>query len=514
MIALTFKFHLKEPLLATALAGDPNSSVSLPFIPGSMLRGALIARYCATHPVPNAADDPTCRRLFFDGQVRYLHAYPVDRVGQRTLPVPFSWRVEKGTETPVYDTSVELADLEQPKPLGKPFCWLEDNEIELYEPAKQINVHTQRDRKMGRATDKAGAVFQYEAIAAGETFGGVILCIDEAAADEIEALLAPDLLSMGGSRGAGYGLVEIQKVQRSTDCDEVPVTLDDLSPGDQLAITLLSDALIRDGNGQYMAYLSPEYLGSRLNAHLELVPEHTHVQSAIVGGFNRKWGLPLPQTPVARAGSVYVFRVQETVSVNSLDQLMKEGIGERRVEGFGRVAVNWHSDYELLRLREAKEPVPAFAPGPLSDTSTALARTMAERMMRRTLGHRLVEHVNRLQITGPITNSQLSRLRVIARSALAEQGVERIGSYLDTLQETAQKQFAGARIGKQPLLEWLKDHLSASPDQVWHGLGMAQSDLPSVGNVQAAWTAALAREYTIRLIDGVLVKATRERREQ
>jgi len=514
MIAFTFRIHLREPLLATALEGDPNSSISLPFIPGSMLRGALIARYLADHSLPDAATDSTCRRLFFNDHTRYLHAYPLNRKGCRTLPVPRAWKVEKGTKTPVYDLSVEPADMNQPKSLSEPFVWLDENEFELYKPAKQVNVHTQRDRKMGRAVEGAGAVFRYEAIAAEEALGGVILCADDAAADVLHPVLEQSELSMGGSRGAGYGLVEIQDIQRTADWHEVSVVPGDIPAGGELAITLLSDALMRDANGQYIAYLDPALVGTWLNARLEFIPERTHAQPSVVGGFNRKWGLPLPQTAVARAGSVYVFEVVEPISANRLGRLMAEGIGERRAEGFGRLAINWHSQYDQLHLREVSEPSPVPIPQPLSETSALLARTMAERMLRRTLDRKLVEQINRLRIVGPIANSQLSRLRVIARSALAEQDVTRISRYLDQLRETARKQFEDAHIEKQSLLEWLKARLGDSPDQVWHRLGLTQSDLPSIGDVQAAWTEALAQEYAIRMIDGMLVKATRERREQ
>ena len=59
MLALTFTLELKEPLLMTAIEGDPNSAVSLPFVPGSALRGALAGRYRAAKDVVDlAADEP------------------------------------------------------------------------------------------------------------------------------------------------------------------------------------------------------------------------------------------------------------------------------------------------------------------------------------------------------------------------------------------------------------------------------------------------------------------------
>ncbi|MHC5770606.1 MAG: hypothetical protein ACYTXI_34500 [Nostoc sp.] len=38
-----------------------------------------------------------------------------------------------------------------------------------------------------------------------------------------------------------------------------------------------------------------------------LKPQRSFAGNSVVGGFNRKWELPLPQVPVLKAGSVFVF---------------------------------------------------------------------------------------------------------------------------------------------------------------------------------------------------------------
>lgn len=70
MKALSYQVRLLEPLLATQLgAGEENSSQSSCFIPGSMLRGALVNLYLKMRKaqgreVVDPAIDPDCRRLF------------------------------------------------------------------------------------------------------------------------------------------------------------------------------------------------------------------------------------------------------------------------------------------------------------------------------------------------------------------------------------------------------------------------------------------------------------------
>ena len=104
MSALTFRIRLKTPVLATQTeSGEPNSATAFDYIPGSMIRGALIARMGG-----NVADlpvDPEMRRLFFSGDVHFLNAYPfdADSFSNRLLPVPLSWRERDGQ---IYDFAV------------------------------------------------------------------------------------------------------------------------------------------------------------------------------------------------------------------------------------------------------------------------------------------------------------------------------------------------------------------------------------------------------------------------
>ncbi len=70
----------------------------------------------------------------------------------------------------------------------------------------------------------------------------------------------------------------------------------------------------------------------------------------MIGGFNRKWGLPLPQALAVRMGSVLVFK-DPGCDPTLLDDLEVRGIGERRAEGFGRIAFNRQRVAQL----EAKE---------------------------------------------------------------------------------------------------------------------------------------------------------------
>jgi len=150
MKTVSYQLRLLEPALVTSLSGDPNSAASFHHLPGSVLRGSFIGRYLQHRPVDLATDDDA-RRLFLSGETRWLNAYPIDRLGKRSLPTPLSIHEVKGSdESTVYDLAIdpqEATDV-QWKAVSKAFCWFADGrQVRLIEPERQINVHTARTRR-------------------------------------------------------------------------------------------------------------------------------------------------------------------------------------------------------------------------------------------------------------------------------------------------------------------------------------------------------------------------------
>jgi len=498
MKALTFELHLLEPLLATRLGGgDPNSAVGFEFVPGSMIRGMVIGHYTRQNRAD--ATDTTFRRLFLDGSVRFLNAYPQVFTGQRALPTPSSWRKVKDEKGPIYDFAVKVQNGNQQwQRAEQPFCYLwhsdeEGYKAELCKPGSHINIHTAREDRQ-RVTKGESTVFRYQALAPEQTFCGVILAEQE---DDLVALKQwlPEgkVVSLGGSHLAGYGQVRLQQVKIQDDWREYMPVGDD---ADSIIVTLLSDALIRDPQtGAYVATLKP-VLG---RAH-----EQAFVGVRIVGGFNRKWNLPLPQTQAIQAGSIFVYPAQPDLLAR-LQALEVSGIGERRAEGFGRIAFNWHRAAEITPVEKSKPSEPK--PFTLQDeASTKLARQMVERMLRQQLDRALIAAAN-IKIQHPPSNAQLSRMRIVARRALAQQQPQIITQYLDEMKKTAKAQFQRAGVGNERLDDWLRARAD-NVQSIWELIRVDRK--PILGGVQPELTDALALEYAVRLIDRVLRRVQKE----
>ncbi len=555
MKVISYQVTLLEPALLSSLEGDPNESSSFNYIPGSVLRGALIAKYMAAHGIKqlDAADDET-RKLFFNGAVRYLNGYPLDRLNKRALPVPLSWkrdkrdaaRVKEGELPPVYDlaaiTQGKIEELNEPQSVSAPFYSMISEKVQLITPKRWFSIHTARNRRFGRAVKKSlagdeeysGAVYRYEALAAGQTFGALILCDTTEDADRLKILLEGEVL-LGGSRTAGYGKAVISDIgEHETSWREAGGQLN-VTAGGKLIVTLLSDILVRDEIGDFSAdhRAITSLLSKKLGTAITL--GQAYLKSEITGGFNRKWGLPLPQAPAISMGSVLVYDVcdNEGIDLEKLKRLEDEGIGERKAEGFGRIAFNLPST-DNMAAEKAIHPE-AEPTGKIEDPeSRETALFMVNRLFQRRLEAKIaaralsIAQTSKNNLKALPSNSQLNRLRAIIADELMNISVanqqkrppnlERIKEYLKDLEsrKAAGKQFMKVRIEGQSLLGWLKETLDKSEEEKWKELlGLSSSDYFELGeDIKSQTDEDFRQKYLLRFIDAVLAALAKERKKE
>lgn len=543
MKVIAFILETQQPILATSFQGNPNSDVSFAYIPGSMIRGALIRRYLKRHPelskdiLSNMDMNKEVKRLFFDGNIRYLNAYLFcSKQKKRTLPLPLAWYRNKDEELLLsQELALDVYDLSQYEPeqvslksLSERFCTVNERQVVLYRDKRRINIHTARDRTKGRSSptkrdpvtnqvlqEGEGAIFRYEALDVKQTFQGVILCKDDDA-DTIEDLLKPADIWLGGSRSAGYGHTKIQiispdKPQKLEDWNEIDIKPENRVNRQRLKITLLSDTIIRGRCGQFSASpcLVQQAIEDRLQVQLPAA-SNVFISSTAVGGFNQKWGLPLPQVPALSAGSVFVFDTQLTVE--QIKIIEREGIGDRCIEGFGRIAVNWLGEYREFSARPP-EKIKAIETQ-LDEKSYELAGQIAENILRQKLEQFLVERVSDINIQGKITNSQLSRLEIVARKGLTNPpSFLPIIELLSSLTSNANEQYKNTKVsGNKSLEQQLKDWLIKPIGNTDSWLKNPQDLEVNIGGItrKVEPDSNLFREYTLRLIMAVAKKAKKE----
>lgn len=513
MKALLIPLTLESPLLITHVGnGDENSSRSLPYIPGSALRGALVGRYVSSQT--DLLKDETALRLFFSDQVTFLNAYPAtDQNGlQRSLPTPASWRKEKGTkleDKPDARDFALMVDEEFDEAIQIPFCSPEliSSLIQLIKPDEELTTHISGEER-GRVLAGNNTVFQYQALADGQIFTAVILTQNDEDSKTLKQLLEKDpTIYLGRSRSARYGRVRIGIIYEKNNWSEVTSN----QPADKTIITLLSDALLRDANGQSTSDLDG-WLTQHLNKGKNFKSEKRFIKPALVGGFNRKWGLPLPQAPALGMGSVFVYAVDHLTPAE-LVPLVESGIGDRRIEGFGRIAVNWQGADEL-RIEKYQLPEPKIF-RKLTPSSQKIANEMAQRILRQRLDAHLSDLAQRYEISKGINNHQLARIRNQLRQVINSggQNTQAIKKFLKELRRSAREQYERAKVKYEQeavrLIVWLDERL----DKKDVLSSFSSKRHPEVAGQKAELDDKLKTEYTLRLIEAVINRQMKENRE-
>ncbi len=492
MKTIRYRVRLEEPALLTALDGDPNEGVSFNHIPGSVLRGAVIGRYLRENRLSELDLTGAERECFFEGRLRFLNAYPV--IGStRAYPVPFSWHRFQNETGSIHDDlwSPSASVHEKPKRVGASFHLRQADKVRLCEPERHIAVHIQRDRR-GRPTAEGGALYRYESLAAGQVFEAAILCEVDADIDWLLPLLSGSFW-IGGARTAGYG-----RCTWSLEGDPLDEWREGPLDDDQgkWVLVLMSNAILRDAYGQYAADLSAltAHLENRLGCRPEIIG--CQLDSEMVGGFNRKWGLPLPQTLSVKMGSVLRFNPCD----GNWDRLIAEGIGERRAEGFGRMTIYRQANdrFSVLPEQGASPVEPVVLEGAEFATAQRISRRIYEERLQRQLKERANDVSN--HVSGKPSHSQLGELRQVISAALRQSPVttQPVTRFLADARQTRAKQFEEFRLEKQDLNQWLQqkagDGLSGIPAVEIGGTGASSLDNAT---------------YTLRLLDAILIRLMR-----
>lgn len=333
-----------------------NAVLSRDAIPGTALLGTMMGR-----AEPGSDEQAAPRRQIGLGDISVGDAVPAvlsDRTGTGTRdgaavvparPVPAVWqRSDKGLGTAVYNMlRAEPERGERAKPMSG---WIAPDRRGWRQvtPAMTVSTHAVVDDEARRPTVASGGVYTYLGIAPG-----TLLCSDVVLPAGFRLRLdRGEPLRFGRSRKDDFGLVEVVDV-----VDSLPTPLDPDPGVDTLRVWCVSDVLLRDE--RLTPDPSPRALARAMSA--ALAPASCTVEAAetVSGatrrdGFGVAWGRPRPSQVALRAGSVITLAVIGRVDPARLAELEREGIGERTVEGYGRVRFN---PPEL----EPERPAVAFA---------------------------------------------------------------------------------------------------------------------------------------------------------
>lgn len=365
---LPFRILLTARALLPSGGGDPNLVETNDWIPGGAILGAIAWLW-----VNRKGRDEGFRRVFVDGGVRFLDAFleaPDDSSPERLLPVPCSVRRLKADP----GSGIDLAESEigGPRPddplsrLSGRFGRL-DGELGLATVATELRLHhaNANDLRFGRALGSdvpgGGAFFAYESVSADQAFRGALIG-SKADLETVRELCPSETrLAVGRSINAEYGgsglltWGEVSALESVTPewagwrrREEGRAPDGPLPPSGPalLRITCLSRLVGVNEQGHPVAGLPLDEIRRVLSAS-ETSPVDARVvrcwtRSGLVSGFRGHLRVPRAQVPCLLAGSVFELSVSGDVAHDGPARLEREGLGLRKEEGFGRVAVNRH----------------------------------------------------------------------------------------------------------------------------------------------------------------------------
>jgi CRISPR-associated protein Csx10 len=225
------------------------------------------------------------------------------------------------------------------------------------------------ERATGTAADSM--LFSHEVIEESSSqkegeqvlFRGLITLPDDLY-DELNKLIRSDqLLAVGYGRSRGLGQL-VRDWEETWPDNALPErwtalnqTARDLwakmgraPQGAYFTVTLQSHLILRNKAGEPVL---GDVTAADLNLPAEFMRRRSILSATLVSGWNAAQNLPKPDVWVLGRGSVLLFRLPAEVDPASaqkqLMEMEREGLGERRAEGFGRVRVCDEFHYYFLQ---------------------------------------------------------------------------------------------------------------------------------------------------------------------
>jgi CRISPR-associated protein Csx10 len=253
--------------------------------------------------------------------------------GNRSFPVPKVFAKEKmkqaGAEKEeVYNRLLEtLEGKKQTKPIRDGYISdLTSNKVLHATTPQTILMHNAVDDEVQRPTTDVVGVYSREAIKAGTILKGEIRFKNL----QFDCSKLNGKVRIGTSKKDG-GLAEIKVTKKVDD------TKDERTFDKKLIVYLASDVMLRNGSLRQTNLV--EDLAEALGLKGE-TPTFRQIQVRRIESWQVGWGFPRPTLTLMQAGSVVVFKPETEITLKTLQEIEKCGIGERRGEGYGQVIFN------------------------------------------------------------------------------------------------------------------------------------------------------------------------------
>lgn len=371
------EIELAEPLFCGSKYAISNEMTSLEFIPGTALRGSLASELAYSG---RAGEIP---KWFAPTGPRWTPALPspgpglTKQVGDPSafiVPMPLSFLRAKEDGNPfrgqfpvlnsLYPEQAPEDQGEQRTRIAQKWLVVSGGEpLFPYSPARATSMHV--GLHYGRQSNRNEALFSRRAVAADNRFTA---WVEDPAGVLRDAFPASAVIGKRASAGNG-------RVSLLWTGGRFPWAGQGGTEEGEATVQVISDAIIPDGEGRYLAGLGKAQWERILGQQVEVVSAASATRN--IRNWSNAWGLPREHRLAITGGSVFRLRSEGGGGPEwkaALDGLARNGLGELRHEGFGWVSVNpaWLAktiiaprpeDEKEKAERRKRDPQPARWPG-------------------------------------------------------------------------------------------------------------------------------------------------------
>ena len=332
--SLLVRIECLEPVVIPSESSDQNTLGTRRFFPGRVIRGMLAAKLIKEKSLGSTAHtDDFFHAAILSGKLAYGPCFIAG-----SLPIPMNFCQPKGKQTEVISDSFTGTPKDvKLRPINGFGKILEENGTMILEMARvrtNFMFHNSRpNRTAGRLTGDAseiGGIFYYESIAAGQVFEGRIEGEPALLKELAEAVRSGFVTRMGRSKSAQYGKVRVTLSWQEEEDQDFQAKLVDM--------VCLSPLLLLDELGQSAPTKAALLAALNEGGGSPIAIDQMEVKFQLVESFNSIWLSKTEQEQAFATGSVFRLKVTDGGHARLL-QLAKSGLGARRLEGFGQVAL-------------------------------------------------------------------------------------------------------------------------------------------------------------------------------
>lgn len=448
---------------------------TLEYISGSSIRGAFIYEYIKKNGIKDINQGIHRRKLLMGG-IKFLNAYP-EYDGLRSIPFPKAYFATKENLKYSELTNVPLeikVGLDNKLPqeyerLRKPeFTGYLDGQLYRVVVQKISNLHI-------NSNIEKNVLYRYEAIKRGQSFKGIIKVEDESYIDEVIELLNDAHIYIGGAKGSGYGRCRIKNMEILEENPEYELFEDRDCFEEYIYLIALSDIIYRNKYGQYKTYIDEEYLCKELGLN-KVQYVDSIIETKNITSFNNKWNCHTPQIVGIKAGSVFKYKIEEDIDEDKLLEFMDRGIGERKLDGFGRFVIVDSLEDSYLSYEKDNTLGEEFSTlyNRLSEDEKVELKDIVNRIYRRNveghIGHIVMEKSTGLRKQNEMSKSQwgnFMNLFSYLSTLSPEEGIEIYKSQMKEIRNKrsiSYKQLMKVKYGKESLINLFDEMIGRSTD--------------------------------------------------